>query len=328
MTPPYSLVSFIIPTYNAQAYIGHAIDSALAQTYSNIEVIVVDDGSTDDTVKLIADRYVGDPRVRCFTQANQGPSAARNRAAQAARGEFLHLLDADEFLQPTKVKQSYELFAAHPEATVVYGHGIPVEADGKTEIPLARPPLPSGDVFCEWLTGRMSGGTYSVTSSFMIRRQAFLEIGGFDPAMRYCEDWDLWLRLSSAGHTFFALDEELVYYRRLTGGLHANQLNIALGRLRTIQKARHYPGRDRCLSDSAYDRIEAGRWQTVAMRYWELGQRAEARAAFREAIRIDPTSAQLRRLYTWFTYFLPPASVDLVGSLSTRLKGKPRLSAD
>lgn len=317
----YPLVSVIIPTYNAQAYIAQAVDSALGQTYPNIEIVIVDDGSTDATDALIAARYADDSRVRYFRRANGGPSAARNAAIAQAWGEYINPLDADDYLLPTKIEKSVALLQRHPEAVAVYGHGVPVLPDGVTEIPQARPPLPSGDVFCEWLIGMMSGGTYSVMGSFMLRRQAVLDAGGFDESFRAAEDWDLWLRLA-AEHPFVALDEALVYYRRLPNGAHTNRLNLVMGRLWAVQKARGLPARQRCLTDSEYDRLEAGRWQTVAICYWEMGQRAEARGALREAMRVYPDGAHAQRVYTLFTYFLPHTSVEAVGRLSDWLKGR------
>src|SRR5690348_16181289 len=90
------LVSFVVPVYNAAAYITRAIDSALGQTYPKIEVVVVDDGSTDTTAAVIHPHYASNSRVRYFYQTNAGPSAARNRGIREARGEFVHFLDADE----------------------------------------------------------------------------------------------------------------------------------------------------------------------------------------------------------------------------------------
>lgn len=284
------LVSFIIPTYNAASYLIRAVDSALSQTYPNIEVIIVDDGSTDDTTQIVARRYGA--RVRYLRQANAGPSAARNRGIAEAQGEFVHFLDADEFLLPTKVEKSYALFCEKPEIGVVYGHGIPLRSDDESEIPMDYPPLPSGWVMCHWLTGMMSGGTYGVTSSFMVRRDAVLDVGGFPEDQRVAEDWDVWIRLA-ARYPFAVLDEKLVYYFRRPDGLHVNRLNMALGRLQTFQRVRDYAGREKCLTDAKYNRMLASRWHVVAERYSEMGHRIEARQAFGEAIKLHPTLARL-----------------------------------
>jgi hypothetical protein len=162
------------------------------------------------------------------------------------------------------------------------------------------PPLPSGWVMCEWLKGKMSGGTYGVTSSFMMRREAVLEVGGFREDQRVAEDWDLWIRLA-ARYPFAALDEKLVYYYRRPEGLHSSRLNMALGRLQTFQHVRDYAGREKCLTDQEYAQMLASRWHVVAERYWEAHKPAEARKAFREAIKLHPTRS--RRAFYLLTYF-------------------------
>lgn len=290
-------VSLIVPTYNAAGYIRRALDSALSQTYPNIEVLVVDDGSTDHTAALLQQHYGQDQRVRYIHQANAGPSVARNRGVREAQGEFIHFLDADEWLLPTKIEQSYTLFQQQPEIGVAYGHGIPVQPDGVTEIPMDYPPLPSGWVLCEWLKGTMAGGRYGVTSSFMVRRQAVIEVGGFPEDQRVAEDWDLWLRLA-AKYPFAALAEKLVYYHRLPDGLHVNRLKMALGRLQTFERARHYAGREQCLSDAEYERMLAGRWHVVGTRYQEIGQYRDAKQAFGEALRLDARPSRVL-YYGW-----------------------------
>lgn len=313
------LVSFVIPAYNTSAYIVQAVESCLAQTYTEIEVIVVDDGSTDNTVALLHEHYDDDGRVRVIEQPNAGPSVARNTGIDAARGEFVHFIDADEFILPTKVKKSCALFQQHPEIGVVYGHGIAVEPDGVTVITMEQPPLPSGDVLCEWLVGTMAGGTHGVVSSVMVRREALRAVGGFNPTIKGTEDWDLWLRLA-ARYPFAALDEKLVYYRRTADGVHVNRLNMAQCRLRTIQLARELPGRERCLDDAAYDRLEAGRWHLVAERLWEVGRRAEARSAYAQANRLDPhPKRKLRRaLFALSTRVFPHTIVEVWNAAKRR----------
>jgi glycosyltransferase involved in cell wall biosynthesis len=295
------LVSIVIPAYNAVgedqnkgagSFLVQAVESALAQTYRNIEVIIVDDGSTDATAQVMQSRYGGDSRVRALHQPNRGPSAARNRGIAESRGAFLHFLDSDEFLHPTKVAQSYALFLRQSDIGVVYGHGIPLRAEDGAAIPMTYPPLPSGWVLCEWLSGTMSGGTYGVTSSVMVRREALERVGGFPEDQRVAEDWDLWIRLATR-YQFAALNEKLVYYYRRADGLHANRLNMALGRLQTFQRVRDLAGREACLTDAQYTRMLASRWHVVAERYLESGQHQAARHAFGEAIRLHPTLSRV-----------------------------------
>jgi glycosyltransferase involved in cell wall biosynthesis len=304
-----SLVSIVIPTYNSALFICAAVDSCLAQTYPNSEIIVVDDGSTDGTRDLLAARY--GERIRYLYQQNAGPSAARNSGIRAARGAFIQFCDADDQLLPPKVERCMEVFKREPDLGVVYTRYQHVEVDGKTPVPLTDPPLLSGDIFCDLL---LSNGNAILTSATLVRRDALLEVGLFDERsdLQGTEDWDLFLRVAVRYH-YASIDEILLLYRRHAGGLTANSYRMAQGRLITIQKARHYPGRERCLDDAAYDRLEAGRHHVLAMICWRMGDRAGARRSLREAIRLDPSHRMARRLYWVLSYAFPYRSVTWVG---------------
>jgi glycosyltransferase involved in cell wall biosynthesis len=308
------LVTFVVPAYNVEKFVEETVRSALDQTYKNVEVIVVDDGSTDATPEVTARMSALDPRVRLIRQQNLHVATARNRGIEESRGAFVHFLDADEIVLPEKVALSYALFAADPAVGVVYGHGIPVEPDGITPLPYRYVPLPSGDVFCEWVTGTMANGTHGVTSSFMVRRELFDQVGMFAVALKRAQDWDMWLRLAAVTN-FAALDRPLVRYRRLPEGLHKNRIETARGRLQVIQRLADQPRWRECLDDTAYTVMLGGRWQTLAERLWQGGRRQEARAAFAEAVRVDPQHAALNRLFSAMTYALPAAAMRWVWSL-------------
>lgn len=306
-----------MPVYNALPFVFEAVDSALEQTYTNIEVVIVDDGSTDDTFSRLQSRYGQDHRVRLFSQANAGPSSARNKAIQESHGAYIQFLDADERLVNDKIEKSLGLFEAHPDIGVVYGHGIPVEADGVTPIAIDDPPLPSGDVLCEWINGTMAGGTYGVTGSFMVKRDALDTVGLFEPALRWAEDYDLWLRLAEVYH-FAALDEKLVYYRRRADGLHKDRLNMSIGRLRVTERMGSLQRRRDCLTDEQYKRLLAQRWAVVARVYWDIGQRMNAFTHYRTAARRDRSKLYL--FLAGLTLFLPSSWFDVVMSIREKLK--------
>jgi glycosyltransferase involved in cell wall biosynthesis len=300
------LVSIVIPTYNHKQYVWQAVDSALAQTYLHCEVIVVDDGSTDGTGEMLNERY-GD-RIRYIYQENQGLSATRNTGTRVARGEFIHYCDADDQLLPAEVGRCLDVFREHPDATLVYSLCQRVEDDGKTPIPYEWPPLPSGDIFCQLLTSPV--GNFVPQCAALMRRQAVLDAGGFNENLRAAEDWDMWLRLA-ARHKLVFLPEFLARYRVRPDAMHTDPLRMAVARLQVVQTARRYPGRERCMDDAAYDRFEAGRHHQLAMVYWAQGRRADARRAFHDAICMDSSGAALRRVYIWFTYFLPSRSATV-----------------
>jgi glycosyltransferase involved in cell wall biosynthesis len=193
--------SVIIPVYNGAEFVGSAIRSVLEQTERDLDLIVVDDGSTDDTREVV--RRFDDPRLRLIEQSNAGPSAARNRGIAEARGEWVGFLDADDSWMPEKLAKHLECAAKHPEAGLIYS-SVVVVGDDDSFIELLHARI-TGDALESLLFGnKISGGGSSVT----IRRDVFSRVGSFDPSIRFGEDWELWLRIASA-FPFAAVDEPL-----------------------------------------------------------------------------------------------------------------------
>lgn len=299
------LVSIIIPTYNRKHYITDAIDSCLAQTYPRCEIIVVDDGSTDDTEVFLRNTYGG--QIRYMYQENQGPAIARNTGIAHAKGELIHFCDADDKLLPEKVQICVDYLQAHPEIAVVHTYYQFVAQDGKTPVETSPFLQTSGDIFCVLL--RLTGN-HILISSTIIRKRALDDVGVFadDPEYRSAEDWDLFLRLS-AKYKFHGIHEKLVMRRMHGDMLSDDRYYGALGRLKTIQNARQY-GYERCMSDEEFNQIESARYHMLALEVWANGNRAEARDLFQEAIKLYPPDAMIRRLYTLYTYALPSHSVQ------------------
>lgn len=312
------LVSLVIPAYNSRAYICRAVDSCLAQTYSNCEIVVVDDGSTDGTPDLLRETYaehIGD-RIRLIEQANRGAAGARNTGVREARGEFVQFCDSDDYLLPEKVQKCWEKFNEFPDVVLVNTFATIIDAATGREIPLPDAELPSGDIYCELLVGY---GNFVGTSTVMVRRQAVLDVGGFDEALPVAEDWDLWLRLA-ARWPFAAVNEPLMTYYKRTGSLQSDAIALAEGRLRVVQRARHYPRREECATDAEYDAHEAGRYHNLALIYWRYGRRKDARECLQHAIRLDPDHATARRLYVQLSYVFPAWLAALVVRWGTRVK--------
>ena len=188
-------VSVVIPTYNYARFVGRAIDSALAQTATPAEIIVIDDGSTDETPQVL-DRYAG--RVTTLRQANSGVSATRNVGISMARGDLVALLDSDDVWRPTKLERQLELLSRHPECGAI---GCGVEVVGPEGIPLRFMDFvdaagsPEDRLRAFALRQRWVGGS---SSGALIPRQVLTQIGGFDETLEAAEDWDLWLRISVA----------------------------------------------------------------------------------------------------------------------------------
>ncbi len=202
-------VSVVIPAYNAEQFIREALDSVLAQTYRDFEVLVVDDGSTDSTREIVAS--YGEP-VRCIEQANAGPSAARNRGVREARGELIAFLDADDLWMPEKLAEQAPLFDAEGRVGLVYCQAERIGADGRILTTPDRP-KPEGKVFEDFLRRN-----HCPTSGAVVRRECFAQCGGFREDMSQAEDWHLWLRIARR-YEFRAVQRPLVRHRVHPGGL-------------------------------------------------------------------------------------------------------------
>jgi glycosyltransferase involved in cell wall biosynthesis len=180
-------VSAIIPCYNYGKYLARAIDSILAQTYAVSEILVIDDGSSDNTHEIAAS--FGN-RVRYIFQQNAGRAAARNHGIHEATGDWIALLDADDWWLPNKIELQAQALAARPDAVVVYTSVRCQHPDGGTN------EWPATDPSRLWPALRYANCITGSASAALIRRDVLLAEGGFDESLRECEDWDCWVRLA------------------------------------------------------------------------------------------------------------------------------------
>ncbi|WP_300666951.1 glycosyltransferase [Desulfoluna sp.] len=181
------LISVIIPTYNRAWALEAAVDSVLAQNYPEVELIVVDDGSTDETPALLA-RY-GDA-LRVLTLENGGVSRARNHGIAAATGTFIAFLDSDDRWLPEKLSEQVDFFRQNPEALICQTEELWIR-NGKRVNPCKHHKKPSGDIFEASLHLCLVS-----PSAVMMKRTLLDEVGLFDESLPACEDYDLWLRIA------------------------------------------------------------------------------------------------------------------------------------
>ncbi|MBI1977680.1 MAG: glycosyltransferase family 2 protein [Candidatus Omnitrophica bacterium] len=184
-------ISTIIPTYNRARVLSRAIQSVLMQTGPALEVLVVDDGSTDETGLLVPRITQGDSRVRYFREANQGPSAARNLGVREAHGGFIAFLDSDDEWLPGKLKAQIEFFDVHPEHLICQTEEIWIR-NGKRVNPRKKHKKYGGLIFEQCLPLSIVS-----PSCVMMRKTFFDQVGLFDESLPACEDYDLWLRASA-----------------------------------------------------------------------------------------------------------------------------------
>jgi len=203
-------VSVIIPTYNRRELVREALASVLAQTHSDVELIVVDDGSDDGTAEVVQEFA----RVRYVYQPNRGVSAARNHGVALSSGALLAFLDSDDLWQPRKLESQVAFFTAHPQALICQTeelwlrHGVRVNPHNKHR-------KSAGDIFARSLELCLVS-----PSAVMLRRELFKQAGGFDESLPACEDYDLWLRIA-ATVPIHLIETPLVIKR----GGHTDQLS-------------------------------------------------------------------------------------------------------
>src|SRR5215218_1807285 len=181
------LVSVVIPCYNQAHFLGEAIESVLAQSYKDFEIVVVDDGSPDNTSE-VASRY---EEVRLVRQENRGLAGARNRGLEKAEGEYVVFLDSDDRLMPEALEVGVRELDAHPECAFVAGHYKNIAANGAPRGVPARP-RGGGDRYLSLLRDNY----IMMPASVMYRRRVFGEVGGFDSSVDAAADWDLYLRIA------------------------------------------------------------------------------------------------------------------------------------
>ena len=219
-------VSVIIPTYNRAWVIEEAIDSVLAQDYTEFELIVVDDGSTDHTSDVL-DAYGND--IKVLSQKNKGVSVARNRGIAEASGNFIAFLDSDDLWHPQKLSSQIDFFNQTPDALICQTEEVWIR-NGLRVNPKKRHKKPSGMIFKPSLKLCLVS-----PSAVMIRRHLFDRVGGFDETLPACEDYDLWLRISCR-FPIYLIDTPLIIKR----GGHEDQLSKGAGldkfRIKAIEK--------------------------------------------------------------------------------------------
>jgi len=189
MTADCPKVSIVTPTYNRARFIREAVESVLAQTMPNWELLIVDDGSTDDTREVLAS-YLADERIQYIYQPNQGQSVARNAALAKARGEFVGFLDSDDLWRAQKLERQLSIFEAQPDVHIVHGDESIIDEHG-LEISQENMRRYSGNIAAQLL----ADNSVSITTA-LVKRECFDEMGLFQASHGVADDYDLWLRFS------------------------------------------------------------------------------------------------------------------------------------
>jgi glycosyltransferase involved in cell wall biosynthesis len=227
---PY--VSVIVPAYNSALYIVAALNSVLEQTYRDFEIIVIDDGSTDET-RAIAERY-RDRGVRVIWQPNAGPTAARNRGLTIAKGKLIALLDSDDLWEPTYLETMVQFLALHPETSIAFPDvlyfGISKFA-GRRFQEVYPPNVPI-------TFSKLVRGVSHVCLDATLRREVFDRVGFFDEKIWSAGDFDFWLRALHAGCRIEPVEKVLVKYRRHSSSMSLGRVQPLLSGIQALEKWR------------------------------------------------------------------------------------------
>lgn len=268
-----SLVSVILPTYNRESVLPRAIESVLAQTYADFELIVVDDASTDHTETVI--ELFDDERIQYYRfEENRGANAARNKGIEIASGAYLSFLDSDDVLKPKHLESVVDIFESEESDCAGVFTAFEIEKDGER---LNRSGAKDGYVtYDEILAGNVVGGFSCVT----IRSAAFDHVGVLDESLRSHQDYDLFIRLLREGFKLKGINESLVVcHKGSDNRISDNPVRTEAGTERILEKhgdVLSRPGIARLYYYSAFG-------------YAENGEYKNARDCFRRSIRADPT---------------------------------------
>src|SRR5919202_4312270 len=199
------LISVIIPAYNAEKTIKQTIESVLNQTFSDFEIIVINDGSQDSTLEIVSS--IPDPRIKVFSYPNAGPQKSRNRGWGNASGEYVSFLDADDLWTPDKLEAQLKALQENPQAAVAYSWSDWIDESGQF-LRAGGHITVNGNAYEKLLLRDFveSG------SNPLIRRQALDKVGDFDQSVTPAEDWDMWLRLA-ARYEFVTVPSPQILYR-------------------------------------------------------------------------------------------------------------------
>jgi glycosyltransferase involved in cell wall biosynthesis len=311
-----------MPVYRGERYVAAAIQSALAQTYRSLELVIVNDGSPDNSAQKIA-RFLPHPKIRYIEQQNTGVAAARNTGIVAATGEFIGLLDQDDLWLPDKLARQVAYLDSHPEIGFVHSRVKCIDAAGQPRSCAGAIWVYPYEGLC---AGRMLLGSGIAPVTVLVRSTCIEDVGGFDQRFAPADDWELWMRVARC-HPIGFLDEVTACYRFHGENVSSDQLKMQ----RTIVKVidaicERFPDVPRSVSPTklalarsvalsrAAEALE-GRGQSAEARsYWKesyktsgdiedlmalLGISAQKRLSLRKVLDKTP---RLRRIFSWYLY--------------------------
>lgn len=312
MNPQPPLVTAIIPMYNGERFVRDSVESVLSQTYSAIEILVVDDGSTDRSIDVLA-KYAG--RLRLIRQPNAGVANARNAGVEASRGEIVAFLDQDDWWQPTKIEKQVSVFVSDPEVTLVHTGTAHFDDQAKKFVGRLNPNC-AADKLVGSCYQRLLLDNCIYNSTVAVRRSAVRRVGGFDTTIagNTVADYDLWLRLAKDG-TFAFVPEELGVFRLHSSQGTWNRKEMLTAEFRMLSRyVTQQMREDSKALRGRFARIH----EMLGISYLDAEQGAEARRCFSNALAEERS---LRRIGLYVATFLPAPVAEAMRTTKRALKG-------
>lgn len=293
-------ISVVIATYNRAGLIQETIDSVFRQTFRDFEVLVVDDGSTDDTEQVL--KTYGD-RLQYFRQENRGASAARNLGVRHARADWISIQDSDDICAPDHLETLWGAVQKRPDTGMVFANGAYLDDPG----PKGKLIIPQGK------SKRMAEKGVALSDLFMtsivrlqaalLSKRAFLEIGGLDEELQICMDLDLAFRYFIRFPVIY-LDKVVFFYRRHQGNIGRDQELRLLENLRVIEKlVKEFPPATEILGRRRINRRKAYRYYRLAKSRRKSGEHKRATEAIKLAIALRPGFLKYRVYKLWWALF-------------------------
>lgn len=284
-------VSIIIPCYNASATIWETLDSLYEQTFKNFEIVIVNDGSTDESASII-ECYTNkfNRRLNLITQTNQGQTVAKNVGIRNSSGQFIAFLDSDDIWAPEKLECQAFLMQSNLDMGLSYTNAYKINEMGvKTDTITASP------LYRENCFDRLLLRNNIVASSVMIRREMIDQVGFFDESLEACENWDLWIRIAKVAPIDF-IDRPLTLYRVHSGNMSKNLDKMYRSRLKLIDKHLPYQNNNPKLLDQRKNALFFTHIN-FAKTHIENLELKEARHELLQAAKIRPNEIMCYQLY-------------------------------
>lgn len=289
-------VSVIIPTYNRSELLKKAVKSLESQSHQNIEIIIIDDFSTDDTAEVV-EKMEDDRIIYLKHEINKGGSEARNTGIKRATGRFIGFLDSDDQWLPNKLEKQLQLFADQPDVGVIYT-GVQV-VNEKNQPTRKIVPACRGDI----LPKLFESNCIDTTSSVLVKREVLEQVEGFDAGLPSCQDWDLYIRLAQVTKFDFVKESMVLFYHHSGERITTNKKSVLNGHLSIFEKYRNLAKKQK---KSTFHRFILTIWKVV-FRTGIVGQNKETIRLSRSILidGFEDDRISLKFLFYYLSTFLP-----------------------